>query len=92
MKSAVNLALLDDNLRTSIENQVWGQGFLDKWKVFCWIYDISTFDLKNINKNRDFFNDFVMTWTVSKTVLEQNLEKELIEDIQTFINEIEQNK
>jgi hypothetical protein len=92
LKSAVNLGLLDDDLRMSIEEKEWGQGFLDKWKVFCWIYDISTFDLKNINKNRDFFNDFVMTWTVSKTVLEQNLEKELIEDIQIFINEIEQNK
>ena len=40
----------------------------------------------------DFFNDFVMTWNVSKVVLEQNLERRVFDEIETFVNEIEKNK
>lgn len=92
LKSAVNLSLLNDKIYSSFENQTWGDEFFIGWKTFCWVYDIATFDLKNVNKNRDFFNDFVMAWSVSKEVIQQNVEFELYEEINTLMSEIEENK
>jgi len=87
----VNLLLLNDELNTSIEEQ-GGKKFLDHWKRFCWIYDISTFDFNVLKSNREFFNDFSMSYSVSKEILKNNLDKDVFEELDKFMSEIEQNK
>ena len=93
VRSSVNLVLLDDEIRDVIRYETaWGREFLIWWDKLWWVYDIATFDLQTINKNRDFFNDFVIAWNGTKDVLKARLDKELFDEIQVFINEVEQNK
>jgi len=93
VRSSVNLVLLDDEIRDKIKYETeLGGAFLVWWDKLWWVYDIATFDLQTINKNRDFFNDFVIAWNGTKEVLKARLESELFEEMQVFINEIEQNQ
>lgn len=93
LRSSVNLVLLDDKIRDKIKYETESGGaFLIWWDKLWWVYDIATFDLKTISKNRDFFNDFVIAWNGTKEVLKSQLDSELLEEIQVFIDEIEQNK
>lgn len=64
----------------------FGDDFLRSWEVFCITYDLSTFDLKTVSKNRKFFNDFTLAWSATKILLEK---EDLNVDITKIVKQID---
>ena len=91
VKSAVDLFLLNQGLNEYIKsagNQ--GVKFLKNWQKLSLLYDLATFDLRYINKDKKFFNALIKSWNLSKIALENDIDQEMYEDIETLMIEIEQ--
>jgi len=91
VKSAINIVLLNQKINNYIKTGTnKGAEFLKKWQEFCLLYDISTFDLRTINKNQNFFQNLLTAWSVGKELLKEDLEDRVASNLETLMQEIEQ--
>lgn len=67
-----------------------GASFISNWRKFSILYDLATFDLRNINKDRNFFNDLSLAWNLSSAVLKEDLADEVYDQVEALMLEVEQ--
>jgi hypothetical protein len=90
IKSSIDLVLLNQKVSQFIETSgPTGNSFLEVWPSLSLFYNLATFDLRNINMNRDFFNDIEIAWNVSKINLQKEFEPQLFKDVEALMLEIE---
>lgn len=91
VKSSIDLVLLNQKIYNFIETgSSSGASFLSNWRKFSIMYDLATFDLRNVNKDRNFFNDFNITWNLTSMALKENLSDEVYAQVEILLLEIEQ--
>jgi hypothetical protein len=86
VKSSVDLLLLNQKINKAIETGFsGGEEFLDYWQRFGILYDLAAFDLRNVNKKRNFFNGFTTSWSIHKDYFRNQFEPKLFYDINQVI-------
>jgi hypothetical protein len=91
VKSSVNLILLNQKIRSYIGNITGKEiDFIEKWELFSLLFDIATFDLNAVGSNKSFFESVSLSWTLYRTVLQDKFDEELFNNIEIFVEEIEQ--
>ena len=92
VKSAVDLVMLDEEIKEVLENQPVLGGFFANWSYFSLAYDLVTFDLKNVSANRRFFDALLASYSTYRLTLRNNLGEELYKILNDFMEEIEANR
>ncbi|MCL2593325.1 MAG: hypothetical protein FWD82_08190, partial [Defluviitaleaceae bacterium] len=91
-RTTVDLIRLNGEIERALRNSEDGRRFLSVWYSFSLLYDIATFDLKNVSSSGNVFNALSIAFNTQSNFLRRNLEPEVYRELEMFIREIENNK